>query len=65
MLFLMFLGNFSTLSISPLTPVLMEQFDTTESKVAALVSEVTQVFLNALKLIELSFLSRQVLVFWR
>ncbi|KAJ5640050.1 uncharacterized protein N7484_007912 [Penicillium longicatenatum] len=36
MLFLMFLGNFSTLSISPLTPVLMEQFDTTESKVAAL-----------------------------
>ncbi|KAJ5771820.1 hypothetical protein N7520_002349 [Penicillium odoratum] len=36
MLFLMFLGNFSTLSISPLTPVLMEQFSTTESKVAAL-----------------------------
>jgi hypothetical protein len=34
----MFLGNFTALSIAPLTPILIKEFDTTLSKVALLVS---------------------------
>ncbi|KAH8803678.1 serine/threonine kinase 16 [Xylogone sp. PMI_703] len=36
MLYFMFLGNFTTLSIAPLTPIFMEYFNTSVSRVAAL-----------------------------